>query len=91
MLWLGVSTTRGTVLKGHSIRKRKNHCSTRTEPFPPEQNELGFTLVTARGEEYWSLFLLANGQTCVQWLPGKDAFDPNMSLVQSLKGIRNKC
>lgn len=64
----------------------------RTDPFPQEQNELGFILVTAIGKKIviWSLFLLANGQTCVQWLPGKGAFGPSMFLVQSLKGIRNK-
>jgi hypothetical protein len=26
ILWLGVTTTWGTVLKGHSIRKVENHC-----------------------------------------------------------------
>jgi hypothetical protein len=25
ILWLGITTTRGTVLKGHSIRQVKNH------------------------------------------------------------------
>ena len=26
ILWLGVTTTRGTALKGHSSRKGENHC-----------------------------------------------------------------
>jgi hypothetical protein len=37
------------------------------------------------------LVLLGKGQTCVQWLPGKGAFDPNMFLVQNLKGKRKRC
>lgn len=36
------------------------------------------------------LYLLAQGPTCVQWLPGKGAFDPSMFPVQSLKGEKNK-
>jgi hypothetical protein len=27
LLWLAVTTTCGTILKGHSIRKVENHCS----------------------------------------------------------------
>ena len=34
MLWLGVSITRGTVLKGHSIRKVENHWSRMRQKFP---------------------------------------------------------
>ena len=37
LLWLGVTTTWGTVLKGHSIRKVEKHCSRGYFYFKPLQ------------------------------------------------------